>query len=90
MVRQRKVPLRKCVVTQEMKPKQSLIRIVRNKDGEVSVDLTGKMNGRGAYVSRDLQTILKAEKSNVLARHLNTEIDSSVYEELKQLVDSDE
>jgi len=86
MVQKRKIPERKCVVTNEMKPKKELIRVVRNKEGEVFVDPTGKKNGRGAYLSRDLDVILKAEKTNVLNRTLNTEVDASIYEELKQLV----
>ncbi|WP_269321860.1 RNase P modulator RnpM [Oceanobacillus salinisoli] len=89
-MKKRKVPERKCVITNEMKPKKDLIRVVRNKEGEVFVDPTGKKNGRGAYLSRSLDVILQAEKSNVLNRHLNAEVDSSVYEELKKLVDANE
>ncbi|WP_249869748.1 RNase P modulator RnpM [Oceanobacillus saliphilus] len=86
MVQKRKAPERKCVVTNEMKPKKELIRIVRNKEGVVFVDPTGKKNGRGAYLSRDLDVITKAEKSNVLNRTLNAEVDASIYEELKQII----
>ena len=83
----RKIPLRKCVVTQEMKPKQELIRVVRNKEGEVFVDITGKKNGRGAYVSNQLDVVEKAKKSNILERHLDTKIDDSVYEDLKAIIE---
>ncbi|HEX6593936.1 MAG TPA: YlxR family protein [Bacillota bacterium] len=86
MSKQRKVPHRKCVVTQEMKPKQDMIRIVRNKEGEVFVDPTGKKNGRGAYLTMDLAVIEQAEASRVLNNHLQADIDPSIYEELKQLV----
>ncbi|RKQ37520.1 YlxR family protein [Oceanobacillus halophilus] len=86
MVKKRKVPERKCIITNEMKPKKDLIRIVRNKEGEVFVDPTGKKNGRGAYLSRDMDVILQAEKSNVLNRHLNTEVSPSVYEDLKKMI----
>ena len=55
----KKVPLRKCVATGEQLPKKELIRIVRNKEGEVSVDPTGKKNGRGAYLKRSLDAIRK-------------------------------
>ena len=51
MNNRKKVPLRKCIVTGEMKPKKELVRIVRSKEGEVSIDLTGKKSGRGAYLS---------------------------------------
>lgn len=86
MAQKRKVPERKCVVTNEMKPKKELIRIVRNKEGEVFVDPTGKKNGRGAYLSLSAEVIDKAEKSNVLNRTLNAEINPSLYEELRALL----
>ncbi|MFP7494045.1 YlxR family protein [Terribacillus saccharophilus] len=84
-MKQKKVPLRKCVVSNEMKPKQELIRVVRNKEGEVFVDETGKKNGRGAYISKDTAIIEKAKKQATLARHLSTQIDDSIYEELERL-----
>lgn len=83
MVAKRKTPERKCVVTNEMKPKKELIRVVRNKDGEVFVDATGKKNGRGAYLTKDLEVINKAEKTGVLSKHLNVQIDEAIYEELR-------
>ncbi|SDJ01110.1 RNase P modulator RnpM [Salimicrobium halophilum] len=85
----KKTPLRKCVVTQEMKPKQQLIRVVRNKEGQVFVDPTGKKNGRGAYISRSIDAINKAEDQGMLARHLNASIDAGVFEELRTQVNSD-
>ncbi|CDQ19705.1 hypothetical protein SAMN05192559_103356 [Halobacillus karajensis] len=86
MTRSKKQPLRKCVVTQEMVPKQQLIRVVRNKEGEVFVDDTGKKNGRGAYLTKDIHVIEQAEKQQVLNRHLKAKIDTSIYEELKAKV----
>jgi uncharacterized protein len=86
MVQKRKTPERKCVVTNEMKPKKELIRIVRTKEGEVFVDPTGKKNGRGAYLSKDLDVITKAEKTGALSKHLNAEIDERIYEELRSIV----
>lgn len=85
----RKIPLRKCVATQEMKPKKELIRIVRSKEGDVSIDLTGKKSGRGAYLSKDKDIILQAKKKNSLANHLNAQIDDSLYDELISLVDKE-
>ena len=84
MVQRRKTPLRKCIVTNEMKPKNELIRVVRNKEGEVFVDPTGKKNGRGAYLTMDHDVIEEAESTKVLDRHLNTKVDSSIYEDLKE------
>lgn len=86
MVQKRKVPLRKCVMTGEMKPKEQLVRVVKNKDGDVFVDTTGKKNGRGAYITLDLEIINKAEETNVFNRHLNTNIESEIYTTLKKLV----
>lgn len=84
--RKKKVPLRKCVATGEMMPKKELIRIVRTKEGEISIDLTGKKSGRGAYLSKNEEAIMLAKKKNILAKHLESEIDESIYEELLQLV----
>lgn len=87
MVQKKKVPLRKCIVTNEMKPKQDLIRIVRNKEGEVFVDPTGKKNGRGAYVSNDVEVIEKAKKTGVIGRQLNTTVNLSIYDDLKEVAE---
>ncbi|MBU6081076.1 MULTISPECIES: RNase P modulator RnpM [Allobacillus] len=85
----RKKPLRKCVVTNEMLPKEELIRVVRNKEGEVFVDETGKKNGRGAYIKKDREVIEKAKNSGQLKRNLNTSIDESIYNELFKQVGSE-
>jgi uncharacterized protein len=89
MNNKRKVPLRKCVATGEMRPKKELVRIVRSKEGEVSIDLTGKKNGRGAYLSKDKEAILLARKKNTLKNHLEVEIDDSIYDELLELVEKE-
>ena len=70
----RKIPLRKCLATNEQLPKKELIRVVRNKEGQVFVDATGKMNGRGAYLKRSLEAIEIAKKKKVLSRSLQVEI----------------
>ena len=85
-MRQRKVPLRKCVATNEMKPKKEMIRIVKNKEGEVSIDPSGKMNGRGAYLSLSTDAVQKAWDKKILDQALGTSIDHSFYEELMQYV----
>jgi uncharacterized protein len=85
----KKIPLRKCVATGEMKPKKDMIRIVRSKEGEVSVDPTGKKSGRGAYLSRDKEVILQAKKKNTLPNQLQAKIDDSVYDELLSLVEKE-
>lgn len=89
MARKKKIPMRKCVATGEMKPKKELIRIVRSKEGVVSIDLTGKMNGRGAYLSKEKDAVLKAKQSNILKRHLEVDIDEQIYEEILQLIEKE-
>ena len=81
-MKQRKIPMRKCVITGEKKPKKELIRIVRGTDGEVSVDTTGKKNGRGVYLHLIEEVVALARKKNVLSRHLEVEVPESIYEEL--------
>ncbi|WP_027408725.1 RNase P modulator RnpM [Anoxybacteroides tepidamans] len=85
MAVQKKIPMRKCVVTGEMKPKKEMIRIVRSKEGDVSIDPTGKKAGRGAYITLSEECVLLAKKKNVLAHHLKAEIHDSLYEQLLQL-----
>lgn len=79
----KKVPLRTCVVTKEKLEKKDLFRVLRTPEGNVIVDDTNKANGRGAYIKKDLDTILKAEKSKILDRHLMVNVPKEVYEELK-------
>jgi uncharacterized protein len=86
---QKKVPMRKCVATGEMKPKKELVRIVRSKEGEVSIDLTGKKSGRGAYLSKDKKAIELAKKKNILSNHLEVTIDNTLYDELIELIEKE-
>lgn len=86
---QRKIPMRKCVASGEMKPKKELIRIVRSKEGDISIDPTGKKSGRGAYLTLDRAMIELAKKKNVLANQLSAQIDPSLYEQLLELVDKE-
>ncbi|HAX73258.1 MAG TPA: DUF448 domain-containing protein [Firmicutes bacterium] len=86
-MKQKKIPMRKCVITGEQKPKSELIRIVRSTEGEVSVDLTGKKNGRGVYLHLTPEVVTLAKKKNVLSRHLEVEIPASIYDELATLAE---
>jgi uncharacterized protein len=85
----KKVPMRKCVATGEMKPKKELVRIVRSKEGEVSIDLTGKKSGRGAYLSKDKEAVQLAKKKNILSNHLEVSISEEMYEELLELIEKE-
>lgn len=82
-MKQKKIPMRTCVITKEKYPKKDLIRVVRTPESKVVVDITGKQNGRGAYLKKDLETITKAEKTKILDRHLEIEVPKEIYEELK-------
>ncbi|GMA61524.1 YlxR family protein [Alicyclobacillus fastidiosus] len=80
----RKVPLRKCVGCQEMKPKRELIRVVHTPEDEVLIDLTGKKNGRGAYLCPSESCLAMAQKRKSLERALKTNIPDVVYAQLSQ------
>ena len=80
----RKIPLRTCVVTREKLPKQELLRVVRTPEGNVVVDDSGKMNGRGAYIKKDVTVLEMAQKKKVLERHLECNIEESVYDEIRK------
>ena len=80
----KKIPLRMCTGCMEMKPKKELIRIVKSPEGEVSVDLTGKKSGRGAYICKDIECLEKAFKTKRLSRNLDTAIDNEIYNRLRK------
>ncbi len=82
----KKIPMRTCVVTRESLPKKELIRVVRDKSGNVIIDESGKQNGRGAYLKRDLDVIKKAKKSKILERALGVNIPDSLYEDLESMI----
>lgn len=85
-MKQKKIPMRSCVVTREKCEKKDLIRVVRTTDKTVLVDITGKINGRGAYIKRDIKVIDKAKKSKILDKHLEVTIPDEIYDELKKQV----
>ncbi|WP_409253739.1 RNase P modulator RnpM [Bacillus sp. SCS-153A] len=89
MSTKKKIPLRKCLATGEMKPKKEMIRIVRSKEGDVSIDQTGKKSGRGAYLSKTKDAIQTAKKKNAIANQLQAKVDDSIYDELLSLVDKE-
>lgn len=87
-MKQRKIPMRTCVVTREKYPKNELIRVVRTPEGNVLVDKSGKQNGKGAYLKLDEAVINKARQSKVLERTLETVVPDNIYEELLGLINS--
>ncbi len=78
--------LRTCVVSKEVCEKKELIRVVRTPLGSIIVDTKGKANGRGAYLKKDKEVILKAKKSKILDRKLEVEVPDEIYEELLGIV----
>jgi len=86
-MKERKVPLRTCVVTREKYEKKDLLRIVKNNEGQVFVDETGKANGRGAYIKKDIEVLEKAIKTKILDRNLETTISDEVYEEIRKIIE---
>lgn len=78
----KKVPKRTCVVTRESFEKKELLRVVRTPEGNIVVDETGKVNGRGAYLKRDKDVVLMAKKKKVLNRIFETEISDEIYDEI--------
>lgn len=82
----RKIPMRKCVVTQERFPKKDLIRVVCTPEKTVEIDLTGKKNGHGAYISKSLDTLALAKKNKALQSALEIEIPEEVYQELESII----
>ncbi len=82
----KKTVLRICVITREKLPKKELIRIVKNKEGQVTIDSTGKLNGRGAYLKKDIEVIKKAKQNKALEKVLDTKIDVQIYDELIEII----
>lgn len=83
-MQKKKIPMRMCVGCGEMKPKMELIRIVKTPENEIMVDLKGKANGRGAYICKNAECLLKAVKAKRLERTFETVISEEIYNTLKK------
>jgi len=86
----RKIPLRKCTGCNEMKPKKELVRVVKNKEGEIALDTTGKKAGRGAYVCGVLSCLKKARKSRGFERAFSCRIPDEIYDQMERELSEDE
>ena len=84
----KKVPMRMCTACREMKPKRDLIRVVKTAEGEIKLDTTGRLNGRGAYICKDRECFLKARKTNALARAFETRVSDEIYNQLETELDN--
>ena len=80
----KKVPLRMCTGCGEMKPKRELVRVVKSAEGEISLDLTGKKAGRGAYVCRSLACLQKARKARRFEKAFSCQIPTEVYDRMEE------
>lgn len=82
----KKIPQRTCLVTKEKLDKKDLIRIVRTPEKKIVIDETGKLNGRGAYLKKEMEVINKAIQSKILEKKLEVPIPNEIYDELKEIV----
>lgn len=85
----RKIPQRMCTGCMEMKPKKELIRVVRTKEGEVSIDLTGKKSGRGAYICKDVNCLQESFKTKRLERNIEATINEELFNKLKEEIENE-
>lgn len=79
----KKIPMRMCLGCNEMKPKRELVRIVKSKEGEISLDLTGRKSGRGAYICRDIECLKKARKARRFEKSFSCKIEDEVYDSME-------
>lgn len=82
----KKIPMRMCIVTRDKYPKSDLIRIVKTKENEIRVDVTGKLNGKGAYLKKDIDVLKKAKQSKILNKTFELEVNDDVFLELEKLI----
>ncbi|MDO4501460.1 MAG: YlxR family protein [Erysipelotrichaceae bacterium] len=82
----KKIPMRKCLASNESLPKKELLRIVRTPEGEVKVDTSGKLNGKGAYLKKNVEALEIAKKKNLLSKALDTVVKEEVYEEILKVI----
>lgn len=89
-MQKRKVPMRMCTGCGEMKPKKELVRIVKNAEGEISLDITGKKPGRGAYICKNPECLKKARKQKRLERAFSCAMPEEIYNRLEEELAADE
>lgn len=86
----KKIPMRKCTGCGEMKPKKELVRVVKSPEGEISLDLTGRKAGRGAYVCRNSQCLKAAQKAKRFERAFSCSIPQEVFDKITEELSKDE
>lgn len=83
MMKTKKIPMRMCLGCGEMKPKRELIRVVKSKEGDISLDLTGKKSGRGAYICKSVECFEKARKARKFERNFSCMISEDIYNSME-------
>ncbi len=83
MMKTKKIPMRMCLGCGEMRPKRELIRVVKSKEGEISLDLTGKKSGRGAYICKSVECFEKARKARKFERSFSCMISEDIYDSME-------
>lgn len=89
-MKQKKIPLRKCLGCNEQKPKQELVRVVKSPEGEISLDLTGKKSGRGAYICKSVACLKKAKKAKRFEHTFECSVPEEVYSSMEKELEADE
>ncbi len=89
-MKQKKIPLRMCLGCKEMKPKKELIRVVKNNEGEINIDLVGKKPGRGAYICKSVECLEQAIKAKRLEKAFETAINVEIYNNLKNQLEGND
>jgi len=85
-MKEKKIPMRSCVVTREKLPKKELVRVVRTPEGKIIIDLNGKANGRGAYLKKDINVFNKAKQNKILNRVLEVDVSDEIFEQLNKIL----
>ena len=88
--RVKKIPMRRCLGCNEHKPKNELLRVVRDPEGEVSLDFTGKKSGRGAYICKSVKCLRRAAKAKRLDKSLECNVPEEVYERMEKELSENE
>lgn len=89
MMGQKKIPMRMCLGCSEMKPKRELIRVVKSAEGEISLDLTGKKSGRGAYICRNAECFRMARKAKRFERSFSCAISDELYDGMERELENE-
>ena len=86
-MKNKKIPMRSCVITKEKLPKKELLRIVKTPEGNIVADESGKLNGRGAYIKKDINVLEMAKNKKILDKIFETDISLDIYDEISKIIE---